>query len=70
MKCGLSWGKKAITHSVTQFHKLVGKTVMKVWSQIYEKISYMSTKLLLAKSAKKKKKEKKKNMQTLADSGD
>ena len=38
--------------------KYLGKTVLKIWSQILRKMAYVSTKLLLAENAKKKLKQK------------
>ena len=35
--------------------KYLGKTVLKMWSQILRKMAYVSTKLLLEKNAKTKK---------------
>ena len=60
----------AVTHLVTQFTqvsthfgvysrkqtKLFWKTLLKIWSRIWETMVYLSTKLLLEKSAKNKKK--------------
>ena len=71
MKClkfGLSWGNNdfvtQFTHVFRQFgvncrkqkQNFLGKTVLKIWSQIYpKKTAYVSTKLLLEKNAKTKK---------------
>ena len=44
--------------------KYLGKTVLRMWSQIKRKISYVSTKLLFEKSAKTKNKYKQKTMKT------
>ena len=49
------------------------KTALKMWSQICEKIAYVSTKLRLKKCAKTKKKRRRKklkHLQSVADSGD
>ena len=69
--------KMAVTHFVTQFTHVsrhfgvcsrkqnknyLGKTVLKMWSQILRKMACVSTKLLLEKNEEKK--EEKNNMKT------
>ena len=71
MWCNFSHVSRHIwVHSRKQNKKCLGKTVLKKWSQIFEKMVNVSTKLLLEKSAKKKQKNKKKHSQSLADSWD
>ena len=50
--------------------KNFGKTVLKMRSQLCEKIAYVSTKILLEKSEQTDNKKKWKRLQSLADSGD
>ena len=70
MKFGLSWDKMAVTHIVTHLNMFLdilefteenkknclGKTVLKIWSQMLTKNGLSVHKLLLEKSAKTKKK--------------
>ena len=69
MKFGLSWGKMAVTHFVTQFtqvlrhfgvysskqKQLFRETVFKFGLILVKKMVSVSTKLILEKSAKTKK---------------
>ena len=51
--------------TVERRKKCLGKTVLKMWFQICEKIAYVSTKLLLEKNAKTNKKITTKNHESI-----